>query len=168
MKRCWLCYGSDLRGSYGCFSRFLESIAADMDSSWPQLLCTVKVDKPTWCKCVILSLYFSSTQYPFIACPQHFVYICLSSGSEASQLQQGRGSWNQGDYWGVHLPKERGAVSDCPHRCPASSQKGPQGALSSFMPCLTSPASLLWRWQLGCQQHCSLHHICRVSFISVT
>ncbi len=40
--------------------------------------------------------------------------------------------------------------------CPVSSQKCPQGALSSFMPCLTSPASLLWRWQLGSQQHCSL------------
>ena len=37
----------------------------------------------------------------------------LLSGGEACQLQQGCGSWNQGDYWRVHLPEERGAVRDC-------------------------------------------------------
>lgn len=150
---------------------FCGSTATNIDSTCPS---SVKVDKPTGCECVILKRLdlgwsitktsprsflcdcFSSTQYPFMACPRHFVYISLSSGSEAGQLQQGHGSWNQGDYWGVYLPKERGAVSDCPHHCPVSSQQGTQGALSSFMPCLASHTSLLCGWQLGSQQQCSL------------
>lgn len=107
---------------------------------------------------------FSSTWHPFMTYPQCFAYISLCSGSKASQLQQGHGSWNQGDHWRVHLPKERGTVSDCARRCPASSQQGPQGALSSFMPCLTSPVSLLWHWQLGSQQHCSFYPYLRGVF----
>ena len=32
----------------------------------------------------------------------------------------------------------------------------PQRAFSSFMPCFTPLVLLLWHWQLGSQQHCSL------------
>lgn len=106
---------------------------------------------------------FKSTAVSLNSVSSVFVYISLSSGSEASQLQQGRGSWNQGDYWGVYLPKERGTVSACPHHCPVFSQQGPRGALLSFLPCLISSALLLWRWDLRCQQQCRPHYTCRVS-----
>lgn len=68
-----------------------------------------------------------------VARPHYSVDASVLSGGEACQLQQGHGSGNQGDYWRVHLPKERGAVSDCPVR----SQRCPQGALLSLTPRLT-------------------------------
>lgn len=83
-----------------------------------------------WCVFPLAPLLSESLA---VACPHYSADVSVLSGGEACQLQQGRGSGNQGDYWRVHLPKERGAVSDCP----VHSQSSPQGALLSFMPCLT-------------------------------
>lgn len=163
---------------WGFLWMFLCFVGPDMNSNWPllwyfrlsfQRASVWYLEDRIWVehhkKLISIHVFifflfcyvFSSTWHPFMTYPQCFAYISLCSGSKASQLQQGHGSWNQGDHWRVHLPKERGTVSDCARRCPASSQQGPQGALSSFMPCLTSPVSLLWHWQLGSQQHCSFY-----------
>lgn len=127
---------------WGFLWMFLCFVGPDMNSNWPllwyfrlsfQRVSVWYLEDKIWVEqhkkeisihVFIFFLFcyvFSSTWHPFMTYPQCFAYISLCSGSKASQLQQGHGSWNQGDHWRVHLPKERGTVSDCAQRCPASS-----------------------------------------------
>lgn len=130
---------------------------------------TKKKTSPSGLSFVFLCYYSSSTRHPLMSTMYCLYFPFLREWSQPVTTR----SW---------IPKSRRSLGSASakrkrngewlslHHGSMSSQQGPQGALSSFMPRLASHALLLWRWQLGSQQHCStpsvsagcLHEFCYI------